>query len=67
MAGSSRVVTGVAVRYGDEARIEGGIRERIAKGALELPKETANLTLQHDRSKPVGLLRWQGRRGRASV
>ena len=57
--GNSRVVTGVAVRYGDEARIRGGIRERIARGALELPTERANLTLQHDRSKPLGLLRWQ--------
>ena len=57
--GSSRVVTGVAVRYGDEARIEGGIRERIAKGALELPTESANLTLQHDRAMPLGLIRWQ--------
>ena len=57
--GNSRVVTGVAVRYGDEARIEGGIRERIAKGALELPKERANLTLQHDRALPLGILRWQ--------
>ena len=57
--GSSRVITGVAVRYGDEARIEGGIRERIAKGALQLPTDSANLTLQHDRAKPLGLIRWQ--------
>ena len=34
--GNSRVVTGVAVRYGDEARL-GGFRERIKRGALELP------------------------------
>ena len=35
--GDSRVVTGVAVRYGDEARL-GGFRERIARGALALPE-----------------------------
>ena len=56
--GNSRVVTGVAVRYGDEARI-GGFRERIAKGALELPSGPANLTLQHVRAMPLGLLEWQ--------
>ena len=56
--GSSRVVTGIAVRYGDEARL-GGFRERIARGALTLPTRKANLTLQHDRSQPVGILEWQ--------
>ena len=54
----TRVITGVAVRYGDEARIQGGIRERFARVSLELPEKAANLTLQHDRSKPLGLLRW---------
>ena len=34
--GDSRVVSGIAVRYGDEARL-GGFRERIARGALTLP------------------------------
>ena len=56
--GKSRTVTGVAVRYGDEARV-GSFRERIAKGALKLPMEKANLTMQHDRAMPVGLLEWQ--------
>ena len=55
--GTSRVVTGIAVRYGDEARLS-GFRERIAKGALGLPSSAANLTLQHDRSQPVGILEW---------
>ena len=56
--GSSRVVTGIAVRYGDEARL-GGFRERIKRGALELPSIPANLTMQHDRAMPLGLLEWQ--------
>ena len=56
--GNSRVVTGVAVRYGDEARL-GGFRERIKRGALELPSAPANLTMQHDRAMPLGILEWQ--------
>ena len=56
--GTSRVVTGIAVRYGDEARL-GGFRERIAKGALGLPANAANLTMQHDRAMPLGLLEWE--------
>ena len=56
--GNSRVVTGIAVRYGDEARLA-GFRERIARGALTLPKRKANLTMQHDRAMPLGLLEWQ--------
>ena len=55
--GNSRVVSGIAVRYGDEARLA-GFRERIARGALKLPTRAANLTLQHDRSQPVGILEW---------
>ena len=56
--GASRVVTGIAVRYGDEARIH-GYRERIAKGSLKIPQQAANLTMQHDRAMPLGLLEWQ--------
>ena len=56
--GDSRVVTGVAVRYGDEARLA-GFRERIARGALALPERKANLTMQHDRAMPLGILQWQ--------
>ena len=54
----SRVVSGIAVRYGDEARLS-GFRERIARGALKLPERKANLTIQHDRAQPLGLLEWQ--------
>ena len=56
--GDSRAVSGIAVRYGDEARLP-GFRERIAKGALTLPAKASNLTLQHERAMPVGLLEWQ--------
>ena len=56
--GNSRVVSGIAVRYGDEARL-GGFRERIKRGALKLPESKANLTVQHDRAQPLGLLEWQ--------
>ena len=53
-----RVVTGVAIRYDDEAMVW-GMRERIVRGALELPKGMANLTLQHLREMPLGLLEFQ--------
>ena len=56
--GTSRVVTGIAVRYGDEASLP-GFRERIARGALKLPEGRANLTAQHNRAMPLGLLEWQ--------
>ena len=46
--GTSRVVTGIAVRYGDEARIH-GFRERIAKGALESAFERGE---PHDAARP---------------
>ena len=49
-----RLIMGVAVRYGDEAKIW-GIRERIVKGALRMPTGPWNLTLQHDRALPIGL------------
>ena len=49
-----RLVMGVAVRYGDEAKIY-GVRERIVKGALRMPTGPWNLTLQHDRAKPLSL------------
>ena len=49
-----RLVMGVAVRYGDEAEIY-GFRERIVKGALRMPPGPWNLTLQHERSLPIGL------------
>ena len=52
-----RVVAGVAVRYGDEARIY-SFRERIARGALSLPTAPANLNRQHDRAIPLGLMEW---------
>ena len=52
-----RVVTGTAVRYGDEARIY-SFRERIARGALSLPTAPANLNRQHDRAIPLGLMEW---------
>ena len=52
-----RVVAGVAVRYGDEARIY-SFRERIARGALTLPTAPANLNRQHDRAIPLGLMEW---------
>lgn len=54
----SRTVAGIAVRYDDEAMVY-GMRERILRGALELPTAPANLTLQHDRALPLGLLEWQ--------
>ena len=52
-----RTVMGVAVRYGDEARVY-GFRERIARGALSLPTGPANLNRQHDRAFPLGLMEW---------
>ena len=53
-----RAVTGVAVNYGDHAAVYGW-KESIRAGALRLPTKAANLTMQHDRALPVGLLEWE--------
>ena len=53
-----RAVTGVAVVYGDHANVWGW-KESIRAGALTLPTRKSNLTLQHDRALPVGLLEWE--------
>ena len=52
-----RMVMGVAVKYGDKADVWGW-KESIRAGALKLPMRKANLTMQHDRALPVGLLEW---------
>ena len=46
-----RTVEGVAVRYGDEARIDGG-RETIARGAFN-PVGDVVLNVMHKRHKPI--------------
>ena len=51
-------MTGVAVNYGDKAAVYGW-KESIRAGALQLPTKAANLTMQHDRALPVGLLEWE--------
>ena len=51
---ANRLIMGTAVRYGDEAKIY-GFRERIVKGALRMPPDVWNMTLQHDRALPLGL------------
>lgn len=53
-----RLVSGVAVRYGDEAHIW-GIRERVRAGALSIEPGPANCTRQHNRDIPLGLIEWQ--------
>ena len=55
-----RVVTGIAVRYGDEARISDGFRERIAKGALKLPRD-ARPTSRCSTTAPCRSGSWNGR------
>ena len=52
-----RTVMGIAVKYGDTAKIFGW-KESIRAGALMLPTKAANLTMQHKRELPVGLLEW---------
>ena len=54
----SRIVSGIAVRYGDKAKLWGWT-ETIRAGALKLPIRASNLTMQHDRSLPVGLLEFE--------
>ena len=54
----SRVVTGIAVRYGDKAKVW-GFTETVRAGALTLPGKASNLTMQHDRALPVGLLKFE--------
>ena len=56
-ASNPRLVTGIAVKYGDKASVYGW-KESIRAGALMLPTKAANLTMQHDRALPVGLLEW---------
>ena len=56
-ATNPRMVTGIAVKYGDKASVYGW-KESIRSGALMLPTKAANLTMQHDRALPVGLLEW---------
>ena len=63
--GDSRVVRGVAVRYGDKAEIWGW-KESIRAGALKLPKKASNLTIQHDRATAGRVARVRGRRRRAA-
>ena len=46
-----RVVEGVAIRYGDEARIKGG-RETIARGAFN-PLGDVTLNVMHERGRPL--------------
>ena len=53
-----RMVTGIAVKYGDKAKLWGWT-EIIKAGALELPTRASNLTVQHDRSQPLGLIEWE--------
>ena len=53
-----RMVTGIAVKYGDNANVYGW-KESIRSGALMLPTKKANLTMQHDRALPVGLMEWE--------
>lgn len=56
--GASRVIRGIAVRYGDKADIWGW-KETIRAGALKLPKKASNFTIQHDRALPIGLLEYE--------
>ena len=53
----SRVVSGVAVRYGDKATIW-GYKESIRAGALKMPKGKSNLTVQHDRAQPLAVIEY---------
>ena len=57
-AKTPRMVTGIAVKYGDKADVWGW-KESIKSGALVLPTKKANLTMQHVRASPVGLLEWE--------
>ena len=53
-ADADRMVSGVVVEYGDEARFgDSGWSERFEPGSLTIPRDF-NLTVQHDRSRPVG-------------
>lgn len=52
-----RGVSGTALRYGDTATIEGGVRERFEPGAFEgLPE--ARLNLQHSATDISGPVVW---------
>ena len=54
------VISGVAVRYGDEARFGGGkIRERIKAGALKMPAGVVTMTRQHDRGRGLAAMTYE--------
>lgn len=50
----ARTLAGIAVRYGDEAELPWGVRERIEAGAFgDAGGADAILNVQHDRSRPL--------------
>ena len=53
--GDGRGISGVAIRYGDVARI-GAVRERFAPGAFAPLPADLLLTVQHDRAAPIARL-----------
>ena len=61
LAEDGRAISGVAVRYGDEAKLPWGVRERIVPGAFgHVGKADVILNLQHDRARPLARTRGGG-------
>ena len=58
-AENPRMVSGVAIKFGDEARVNDFTEVVPGRDAIVLPKRAANVTLQHDRGAPVGLTTWK--------
>ena len=56
---SPRMVTGIAVKFGDEARLKDFTEMVPGRDAVMLPERAANVTIQHNRAMPVGLTEWK--------
>ena len=54
-----RQVSGVAVKFGDVARVADFSEVVAGRDAVTLPGRAANVTIQHDRAAPVGLATWK--------
>ena len=54
-----RMVSGIAIRFGDVAKVRDFTETVTGREAVALPGRAANVTIQHDRAAPVGLAEWK--------
>ena len=54
-----RMVSGIAVKFGDVAKVADYTEVVAGRDAVILPGRAANVTIQHDRAAPIGLAVWK--------